>query len=270
VSTAALHNDGSLEVVFLGVGSAFAVRNYQTNVLIVKGDEHVLIDCGSTAHLALRQLGLAPTDIHTVLPTHSHADHVGGLEHLALLHRYVGDGPKPRLIITEAYENVLWEQTLRGGLGWNEPKGLTLGDYFELLRPEPHACDVRETHRIRVGDIQLELFRTCHIPEYCSSWREAALSYGVFVDDRVFICSDTRFDPDLLQLYADRAEIFFHDIDFGDGAVHASLGELRTLPEAIRSRMHVVHYPDSWESQDLSAFGGLTQPATPYRFPAHE
>lgn len=260
-----LCNDGTLEVVFLGVGSAFAKRNRQTNVLLIKGEDHVLIDYGTTGELGLQDLGLDPGQIRTILLTHSHSDHIGGLEHLALINRYAIEGPKPRIILTESYQTMLWEQSLRGGLGWNEPGGLELSDYFDILRPKPGDCDLRETHHIQVGGIQLELFRTCHIPENCASWRDAILSYGVFVDNRVFICSDTRFDPDLLALY-DHAEVFFHDVDFGDGGVHASLSELRTLPESTRQRMRLVHYPDSWESQDLSGFAGLTQPCRPYRF----
>ena len=37
-----LKNGGSLDLFFLGVGSAFTKRHYQTNLLIVKGDEHQL------------------------------------------------------------------------------------------------------------------------------------------------------------------------------------------------------------------------------------
>ncbi|MFT5129982.1 MAG: ribonuclease BN (tRNA processing enzyme) [Rhodothermales bacterium] len=265
-----LENDGALEIVFLGVGSAFSLRNHQTNFLIVKGDTHVLVDCGTMAPIAMRELGFLPSAITAVLPTHSHADHVGGLEYLALVSRYIAipkeQRPKPGMIITEAYQKLLWEQTLRGGLGWNEPQGLSLTDYFDILRPEPVLDAPREAHRITIGDIRIELFRSCHIPQSCASWRDAQLSYGLLIDDRVFVCSDTRFDPGLIASYAPRAEILFHDVDFQDGAVHSSLRELRSLPEDVRHRMMLVHYPDDWPEHDFSGFAGLTQPKTRYRF----
>jgi ribonuclease BN (tRNA processing enzyme) len=265
-----LQNDGALEIVFLGVGSGFSISNLQTNFLIIKGDTHVLVDCGTTAHLAMRELGIAPTAITNLLLTHSHADHVGGVEYLALVSRHIGVREqgldKPRVIITEAYQQLLWEQTLRGGLGWNEASGLSFEDYFQVLRPQRVPNAPREAHRITIGDLNIELFRSCHIPEGCSSWQDAQLSYGLLIDDRVFVCSDTRFDPDLIANYAPRAEILFHDVDFQNGAVHAPLSELRSLPEDIRRRMMLVHYPDSWQEHDFSGFAGLAQPKTRYRF----
>ena len=86
-----LKNNGNLEMVFLGVGSAFAATLNQTNLLIIKGDTHIMVDFGMTGPKALSETtGLRPMDIEVVLPTHSHADHVGGLECLALMNRYVG------------------------------------------------------------------------------------------------------------------------------------------------------------------------------------
>ncbi|NQW29443.1 MAG: hypothetical protein HQ472_02895 [Ignavibacteria bacterium] len=46
-----LKNDGKLEVVFLGTGTAFAKDLYQTNLLLIKGDTHILVDFGMTGHL---------------------------------------------------------------------------------------------------------------------------------------------------------------------------------------------------------------------------
>lgn len=57
------------------------------------------------------------------LPTHSHADHIGGVEYLTLRNRYYGiphGNPKLTLMITDEYKDVLWDQSLRGGLEYNE------------------------------------------------------------------------------------------------------------------------------------------------------
>ena len=43
-----LKNDGQLELFFIGVGSAFALKNNQTNFLIIKGDKHIMVDFGMT------------------------------------------------------------------------------------------------------------------------------------------------------------------------------------------------------------------------------
>ena len=102
-----------------GCGSAFSKTLYQNNVLVVKGDDHCMIDCGSRTPEALSRLGRPVTDISNWLITHSHADHVGGLEEVMLMGRYVA-GRKPNVVITAEYEKVLWNFSLKGGSEFNE------------------------------------------------------------------------------------------------------------------------------------------------------
>ena len=123
-----LTNDGAREVFFIGVGSAFAKRNRQTNFLLIKGDTHIMVDLGATGPFALMETaGLKVTDLGALLPTHSHADHVGGIEELGLMSRYVGQKfmhrPKVQVIVNEEYQRILWDQTLRGGMEFNEQDG---------------------------------------------------------------------------------------------------------------------------------------------------
>ena len=42
-----LENDGGLSFFFVGVGSAFAKAHFQNNILVIKGSDHLLIDCGT-------------------------------------------------------------------------------------------------------------------------------------------------------------------------------------------------------------------------------
>ncbi len=261
-----LTNDGELELFFIGVGSAFAQDHYQTNFLIIKGQTHIMVDFGMTGPIALSDVaGLKPVDIATILPTHSHADHVGGIECLALMNRYVGqqfmDKPKLAMIITEEYQRVLWDYTLRGGLEWNEEAGgrkLAFSDFFTAVRPTWKTHQPREIWEIQVGDIHLELFRTMHIPEQAPTWEAAFISYGLMIDGRVFVSGDTRFDRALIDHYADQAEMMFHDVQFFPGAVHAPLAELQTLPDRVRKNIWLMHYADNWADQDISGFAGLT------------
>nr|HPM72015.1 hypothetical protein [Spirochaetales bacterium] len=46
-------SDDRLSIFFIGAGSAFTKRYYQNNALVVKGDDHLLIDCGTRAPEAL-------------------------------------------------------------------------------------------------------------------------------------------------------------------------------------------------------------------------
>ena len=83
----ALTTEGELRVVFIATGSAFAKRRRQSNILVIQGNDHVLIDCGTQGPLALNDLGLDVLRVRCYLPNHSHADHIGGLEEVALINR---------------------------------------------------------------------------------------------------------------------------------------------------------------------------------------
>jgi ribonuclease BN (tRNA processing enzyme) len=249
--TLPLNNDGRLTLFFIGVGSAFSKRQYQTNLLIVKGDTHILVDCGTKTPQAIYELGRPITDIENYLITHSHADHIGGLEEAMLMGRYV-TRKKPTIIITKIYQNLLWDMSLRGGAGYNEEKSgmfLTFGDMWNIITPEWLECYPRETHEVDIGPINLKLFRTMHIPDHPGSWQNSFWSCGLIIDDRVMFTSDTRFDRELLDTFTEtfKLEAIFHDCQFFTGGVHASLDELNTLPPEMKKKMILVHYGDNWE-----------------------
>lgn len=257
-----LKNDGQLQVFFIGVGSAFSNRHHQTNFLLIKGDHHIMVDFGMTGPLALKETaGLNPIDIECILPTHSHADHVGGIECLGLMNRYVGmkfmEKPMLKCIITEEYQRVLWDQALRGGMSWNEDaleRAQSFGDFFEVIRPKWKTQQPRETYELDYGPIHLEIFRTNHIPEMSNHWQASFLSYGLFVDDRIFISVDTKFDLELINMYCDRSEVMFHDCQFFPGAVHAPLDDLKQLMPSVKDKMVLMHIADNFDQQDISDF----------------
>lgn len=271
-----LKNNGELELVFIGTGSAFARDFNQTNFLIIKGNTHIMVDFGMTGPRALREIAQLETkDIEIILPTHSHSDHVGGIEALALTNRYIGrkfhNKPKLTMIINEDFQRVLWTHTLQGGLEWNEKgKGdsekLQFSDFFQVIRPRWKTHQPREIFEIDVNGIHLEIFRTNHIPEQATSWEASFISYGLYIDGRVFVSGDTQFDLALIKLYADRSETMFHDVQFFPGAVHAPLNDLKTLAPEIKQKMYLVHYNDEWNKQDISGFGGWCEQGVRYIF----
>lgn len=271
-----LKNDGTLELFFIGVGSAFALTLNQTNFLIIKGEHHAMVDFGMTGPQALFQTaGLRPTDIEVILPTHLHADHVGGIECFALTNRYVGQRfmkkPKLTAIVGQDAQQALWDCTLRGGMEWNEEdmptkRRLSFGDYFQVIRPRWKEQQPREVFEVKFGNIRLEMFRTKHIPDSAGDWRESFVGFGLLIDNRVLFSGDTRFDPELIEMYGHRAETIFHDVQFFPEGVHAPLESLKTLPPEIKEKMHLVHYPDNWREQDIAGFAGWTQQGVRYIF----
>jgi len=269
-----LQTSGELMLYFIGVGSAFSQKHNQTNLLIVKGNDHVMVDFGRTGPEAfLNTTGLSPYDIQVVLPTHSHGDHIGGIEQLAQMNKYVGipfmKKPKLKMVINVEYQRIIWENSLRGGLEYNEElasgRVMTFSDYFDIIRPTWLKHQPREVFSVDVGGIHLELFRTNHIPEQSFSWAGSFISYGLYIDNRILFTGDSKFDVSLLEMYPN-AEKIFHDVQFFPGAVHAPLVDLKGLDEDIKKKIYLVHYADNFAEQNISGFAGFTQQAIPYWF----
>lgn len=263
-----LENSGELEIVFIGCGTTFGKELSNNNIIIVKGDTHLLVDFGITGPAALRKnAGLEVHDIENILITHSHADHIGGLEHIALHNRYVSgislNKPKLKMIISKEFEEILWNMSLRGGMQWNESgtknKKLKFSDYFEPVRPELVTTKPRLIMKTNFKGIELEIFGTNHIPESAESQTDAFTSYGLFIDNKILFTGDTKFDRYLLETYAEKSEYIFHDTSFELNPVHAYIGQLRELPDEWKGKMFLMHYGDNWKTQNTDGFMSLVK-----------
>jgi ribonuclease BN (tRNA processing enzyme) len=75
-----------MRVTFIGSGDAFGNGGrFQTCFLLEHpGLDSVLIDCGATSLTALKAAGKEPNDVTTILLTHLHGDHFGGIPFLVL------------------------------------------------------------------------------------------------------------------------------------------------------------------------------------------
>ncbi|WP_314177735.1 MBL fold metallo-hydrolase [Streptomyces winkii] len=78
-----------MRVTVVGSGDAFGSGGrFQTCIALGPDDagaaSHTLLDCGATSAVALRQQGFDLNSIETVLVTHLHGDHFGGIPFLVL------------------------------------------------------------------------------------------------------------------------------------------------------------------------------------------
>lgn len=223
------------QLQMIGTGSAFAKKYNNNNALIRAGEFTLLVDCGVTAPRALDQLGLEPNKINAVLITHLHADHVGGLEELAFRSKFTY-AIKPHLYIARQLVQPLWENSLKAGLEQPADGLNQLESYFEV-----HPLDEGEAVTLHPG-LDLEMLQTQHIP--------GKASFSLIFNGKLFYSSDMIFQPELLQHLVEQrgVETIFHDCQLEEsGAVHATLAQLLTLDEGIRSRINLMHYGDQME-----------------------
>ena len=79
-----------MNVTFIGSGDAFGNGGrFQTCLLLEQPSvDSVLIDCGATSLTALKAAGKEPNDVTTILLTHLHGDHFGGIPFFVLDGRF--------------------------------------------------------------------------------------------------------------------------------------------------------------------------------------
>jgi len=74
-----------VKVRFLGCGDAFGSGGrLQTCIHLEVGASQVLLDCGASSLIAMRRFGVDPQAIDTVILSHLHGDHFGGVPFLIL------------------------------------------------------------------------------------------------------------------------------------------------------------------------------------------
>jgi len=234
-----------LQITLVGTGTAFTRRYGHTNSLIEAGAVRLMVDFGFTSPLRLDGLSRSLKEITHVAVSHIHADHVGGLEELAFMSRFVFRR-KPTLLLPEGLADDLWSTALRGGLELTadergEPLYCTIDTYFDVIRLGADWVDL--------GAVRIKAFPNDHVP--------GKLSSGFIVRDAdsgeqaIFGC-DVR--KRLQQLEREPiAEDFavgpvFHDcqlFDDGPSGVHIPYAKLLKYPQSVLRRLILVHYNDS-------------------------
>lgn len=228
-----------MELIFLGTGSAFVPidENFQSNMILEsESGKKLLIDCGTDARHSLHAMNLSGDDIDAVFISHFHADHVGGLEWLALSRKFCSKPSKPHLIVHPSMRDRLWNQVLSGGLETIKDEKCNLNTYFQMV---PFSNNNTCTWE----NINFNLVKTVHVFHNGDLLPSYGLAFST-KKNNVFITTDTQFCPDSYESLYESSDIIFHDCETSasKSCVHADYGSLVQLPDRIKNKMWLYHY----------------------------
>jgi len=272
-----------MKLMFLGTGNAFSDfrENYYNNAVVHTEDGPVLIDCGDTAHQSMLELGIKPWDIHAVIITHMHGDHIGGLERLIWERMYTGPTGMPGFlrtkIITEKSIKKMLKEYLEPCIGvYTDPRGkhrsTGVQDLIEIH--ELSLANVRRTNLwylprlcgLDIGALSFALYRTPHIVDHSAGVDKPC--FGVRIMERggeeIYFTSDTTFRPAIGDLFP-QAKLIFHDCTFSPkypNTVHTHYEDLKTLPDEVRAKTVLMHHhkvPEGIDVREDGFFGAANR-----------
>jgi ribonuclease BN (tRNA processing enzyme) len=229
-----------MNIIALGTGSAFTMKNYQTNFLIQENGKNLIVDCGSDIRFSLRDVGLSYLDIDSVYLSHAHQDHIGGLEYLAFTTYFDPRCKKPNLYCERNLIHSIWNYSLKGGLEGLEGVDATIDTYF-------NATPVEKNSSFTWEGIKFDIVQSIHVSaKYC-----VVDSFGLmftYNGKRIYISTDVQFAPETsMKAYYKEADLIIHDCETApyQSGVHAHYNMLKTLPDNIKSKMILCHYQDN-------------------------
>ncbi len=235
-----------LRLLSLGIGNAFSAVSYSTCLALEAEGRWLLIDCPHPIRKMMREASLSAgvtldaADVYAVALTHLHADHVSGLEGLAYYSRFLLNRPL-NLLAHKSVSEHLWTGHLAAGMQYarHEPGGPVaeyhLADFFDLHDLPQHQTGTGQS--LVCGPFSISTFPATHSVPTTALFVEAA-------GRKIGYSADTAYDPRLIE-WLSPADLIVHEAN--EDYPHTPYERLAALPESLRKKMLVVHYPDGFE-----------------------
>lgn len=223
---------------FLGTGAAHAVELGSSSAVLERdGQPMLLIDCGpDTLDRYVAAYGAPPLNVYI---THTHMDHVGGLERL-FTRVWFNEALRGKTRVFAHAALVPWLQTRVA----DYPGVLAEGgvNYWEAFRLVP--C----SRGFWLDDCWFDVFATRH--------HRPGTSFGLALPGSFAFSGDTRPIPEVLTHYASAQELIAHDCGLVGNPSHTGIDDIeREYDEALRARLVLYHYGSKADGDALAARG---------------
>ncbi len=253
----------TFQVQILGVGDYFTeIHNYSSFVVNADG-RFTLVDCPDGLPRIIKEMnrvadiGVRPEKINHIILTHLHGDHSNGLEGIAYYKKFLQGGKKPVVYSIREVLKDLWSGKLKSAMKnlysgpserigtlpvrelLKECEGVKLEDYLSVI-----PLEFNKTNRVNNLEVEVRSVKH-HIPTFGfkAKYGGKALGYS----------SDTFFDPRLIDFLKD-CDMIVHECDFQKTSphrgIHTDYHELLRLPESIKQKIFLIHYPDTANQRD--------------------
>ena len=235
----------ALALQFIGCGDAFGSGGrFNTCFHLVGEHTNLLIDCGATSLVAMKQLGIDRNAISTIVITHFHADHFGGIPFFVLDAQFFSKRLQPLTIVGPVGLEQWYERVMETAF----PGSSQASRKFAL-----ELVEIAADQTLVVGSATISAFQAEHGPPngpYLAVRIEAegkSLAYS----------GDTEWAAGLIPA-ARHADLFIAEAYFRDRpvATHLNLSAIEAhLDEIAPRRLVLTHMSeDMLDHPDRSRF----------------
>lgn len=223
---------------FLGTGAAHAVELGSSSAVVERdGKPLLLIDCGpDTLDRYLAAYGQLPRNLYI---THTHMDHVGGLERL-FTRVWFDEALRGKTRVFAHAALVPWLQARVA----DYPGVLAEGgvNYWEAFRLVP--C----SRGFWLDGLWFDAFATRH--------HRPDTSFGLALQGSFAFTGDTRPIPEVLMHFAGGQELIAHDCGLIGNPSHTGIDDIqREYDKSLQARLVLYHYGSNADGDVLTARG---------------
>ena len=230
-----------LSLQFIGCGDAFGSGGrFNTCFHLVGEKTNVLIDCGASSLVAMKRLGTDRNAISTIVVTHCHADHFGGIPFFILDAQFFSKRREPLTIVGPVGLEAWYARVMETAF----PGSSQASQKFEL-----HLVEIAAGQSLVVQGTTVRAYQALHGPP-----DGPYLAVRIEAEGRsVAYTGDTEWTPALIPAARD-ADLFIAEAYFRDKTIltHLSLNTIEANLDQLRPRRLILthmsddmlHHPD--------------------------